>query len=403
MSNNFLAVSTASRYSNYHSDYLTQMCRKGLLTCRQISKVWFISLESLEHYLKKQKKQAGLSKYEIERELVQLTENLSGESSFFIADKNYVDSDTASKISSYNRDYLTQLARSGDIKAKKIGKVWFFEEESLRKHMERQKRSDLRAGQTVDAVAKSARTLAETKEELFSYEAEKQEELLPKLTEREQKVPIRLTRSNSKLQIHHDSINKRVREETQRAVALKTDLSVKSTDEYPDKNSQLSDSANKLGVVPRPSDATYKKLSAEQNTVNTDSNNSSSREKKILNPKRKLKPEKVLQRQALAVYRQLDIDLSEVKTSTSISSYANNSANKIFSIRTNTEKDKRALDIDKHLHQVKPKSNGMSIVTEFILTNLSGLFIFISLLLLLYTNLLIIGVFDIPRRSFSAF
>ncbi len=403
MNNNFLAVSTASRYSNYHSDYLTQMCRKGSLTCRQISKVWFISLESLENYLKKQKKQAGLSKYEIERELVQLNENLSGESSFFIADKNYVDSDTASKISSYNRDYLTQLARSGDIKAKKIGKVWFFEEESLRKHMERQKRSDLRSGQTVDSTTKSRKTLAETKEELFSYEAEKQEELLPKLTEREQKVPIKVSRANNRLQIHNDSINKRVREEKQRTVALKTDFSVKSTEEHPDKNSQLSVSANKLGMVPKTSNATYKKLSTDQNPINTSSNNSPSREKALNLKKTNIKKAKRRQHshkiKRHVVYRQLEIDLTESE------SYGNKKPAKIAYY-----KSRKKIAVNNLLSEpVNPgfytgeNSVSESFIKDMLLSNLTVIFIFLSLLILLYINLLSFGIFDLPYRSYSAF
>ena len=137
MYKNFLSVADASRFSGYHSDYLTQMCRKGTLLCRQISKVWFVSLDSIIKYLDLHKKASVLSKESIGDRLVQINESINGNSSFFIKSRKYVDSDTASRFSSYNRDYLTQLARSGDIVAKKAGKVWFFEEDSIYKHMHR--------------------------------------------------------------------------------------------------------------------------------------------------------------------------------------------------------------------------------------------------------------------------
>ena len=402
MNNNFLAVSTASRYSNYHSDYLTQMCRKGLLTCRQISKVWFISLGSLENYLKRQKKQAKLSKYEIERELVQLNENLSGESSFFIADKNYVDSDTASKISSYNRDYLTQLARSGDIKAKKIGKVWFFEEESLRKHMQRQKRSDLIAEQAVSVAIRSTETLAEKKKALFSYEAEKQEELLPNLTEREQKVPIRVARSDSELQIHNDSINERVREEMQRSIALKSDAFGADAKERPDKNSILSSLGGETGRASSksPTSVSSKKgLLTEQSSINTSLDNSSSRDNLINRKKANIKQAKRQQYghkiKKHVVYRQLEIDLTEEKVH-------KNSASVIV-VKKTQERESFLDTADSKFPARRKHSIDALFVADLFLSNLTLIFIFLSLLILLYINLLSFGIFDLPYRSYSAF
>ncbi len=133
--NRFLVVSKAAELSSYHSDYLTQLCRKKQLLCRRISKVWFVDFSSLDNYLKQNAKSWIKPYNELSVNFIEIIEDFSGKLSIFIDGIEYINSTQASHISSYNRDYLTQLARSGEIQAKKMGKVWFFSLPSLQKHI----------------------------------------------------------------------------------------------------------------------------------------------------------------------------------------------------------------------------------------------------------------------------
>ena len=119
----YLPISYATKYSGYNSDYLTQLCRSGKLLCSQISKVWFLDVDALLDYLKNNDKYPDSN---INSDwIVGINPKISGANSFFIEGREYVDTYTASKLTSYNRDYITQLARKREIRAKKLGKVWF--------------------------------------------------------------------------------------------------------------------------------------------------------------------------------------------------------------------------------------------------------------------------------------
>ncbi len=44
----YISASRASKIIGYNSDYIGQLCRKGLLDCRRIGRSWFVSEESLQ-------------------------------------------------------------------------------------------------------------------------------------------------------------------------------------------------------------------------------------------------------------------------------------------------------------------------------------------------------------------
>jgi len=214
----YLPVVAASQYSGYNPDYLTQMCRKKQLLCKQISKVWFISLNSLNKYLKTLDKHPVMDVKLLSLPEVDIVENMNSSFELRIKDELYLDSTTASKLSSYNRDYLTQLARSGDVKSIKLGKVWFFSQKSLLKHMRRAKNAHSHSGDTdnIERVDISIHTHHnETKKvnKRFIYEKEEIGEFIPKLkpvqsnnkhTNNTQVRHIPINRKRLGLQIHNN-------------------------------------------------------------------------------------------------------------------------------------------------------------------------------------------------------
>lgn len=52
----------------------------------------------------------------------------------FFEEKKYISASRASKLIGYNSDYIGQLCRKGSLTCRRIGRVWFVEEESLKNH-----------------------------------------------------------------------------------------------------------------------------------------------------------------------------------------------------------------------------------------------------------------------------
>ncbi len=123
----YISVVDAAKLSKYNPDYITQLCRSGALSCVSISSVWFVSLESLKKYLN----QRGKKIVDSETCLLVEPASINNNQSFLINGEEYCSTDYAAKISDYNRDYITQLARSGNIRAVKISKVWFVSKDDI--------------------------------------------------------------------------------------------------------------------------------------------------------------------------------------------------------------------------------------------------------------------------------
>ena len=165
----FLSVSDAAKSSGYNPDYLTQLCRKNELDCKQISKVWFISFDDLQNFLQKNKK-----KFKFEpksNDFVYISKSLSTNlDSFYINGDEFLDTERASELSGYNRDYITQLARKGEIIARKLGKVWFVR----KKDFEQKEKSNQK---TIISVNRDSKN----KKDAFSYESDINNEPIPKI------------------------------------------------------------------------------------------------------------------------------------------------------------------------------------------------------------------------------
>jgi len=125
----YLPVTYAAKYSGYHADYITQLCRSSKLSCKSISKVWFVELTAIDKLIAtrgKSPKEVDLNSW-----VVGINPSMTGADSFFINGREYVDTHLATKLSGYTRDYISQLARSNEIPARKLGKVWFVDRLAL--------------------------------------------------------------------------------------------------------------------------------------------------------------------------------------------------------------------------------------------------------------------------------
>ena len=73
--------------------------------------------------------------------------------SLVIDEKIYISSRRASEIAVYSKDYVGQLCREGKLVCKRINRLWWVEENSIRKHVAEAMKSNHTSFRSVDAVS----------------------------------------------------------------------------------------------------------------------------------------------------------------------------------------------------------------------------------------------------------
>ncbi|MBI4088392.1 hypothetical protein HY418_03395 [Candidatus Kaiserbacteria bacterium] len=116
----------ASEISGYAQDYIGQLSRSALIEARRVGGLWYVSMPSLDSY----KSKADL----YVPEPPQTTVSSAPDSLLMFDGKDYISAVRASQISSYNPDYVGQLARSGKILSRQIGNRWYVDREGLLAH-----------------------------------------------------------------------------------------------------------------------------------------------------------------------------------------------------------------------------------------------------------------------------
>ncbi len=182
----FFSVDTVAENTDYTQDYLIRLCKNETLDCRKISRVWFVSKESIENYVKEQGNHAHFKS----KDILHISEAPGGDARVFLDGMEYVDVKAAESISGYSRDYLTQLAREGALDAKKISTAWFLSRQSLLDH------------KTRNLSEKTKRNHKNTK---YMYSAEELEEDIPNIAKKASKsieTHVSESEQEHKLQIH---------------------------------------------------------------------------------------------------------------------------------------------------------------------------------------------------------
>ncbi len=202
----YLAVVDASRVSGYNSDYLTQLCRKNKLNCIRKAKVWFVNFNDLLNYIHKSgKTPPDLNQSELRERLLTVRPSMGGAVVFSISGRDYISSDEAAKISGYNRDYLTEMARDNEIPARKLGKIWFFDKTFITGMSKRDKYDNKETEKMLvtHKVAqkhffKKDKEVSEREVKIFNYITENLSESIPRLDNRKKKdVPIKKVKQNT--------------------------------------------------------------------------------------------------------------------------------------------------------------------------------------------------------------
>lgn len=115
----------ASEISGYKQDYIGQLARVGSIEAQRIGGLWYVNMDSLESYKKKSENQTPVPprKQEVDQDTLISFEG-----------RDYISSGRASKITGYNADYVSQLARSDKILSKQVGNRWYLDREGLIAH-----------------------------------------------------------------------------------------------------------------------------------------------------------------------------------------------------------------------------------------------------------------------------
>ena len=198
---NYMSSKRAAQSTGYAQDYIGQLARGGLIDAQRVGGLWYVSLDSLNGYQKNA---------EAYKPVVPGPKQASDIDSIVSFDgKDYISASRAAKLTSYNQDYVGQLARGGKILSRQIGNRWYVEREGLLAHKS-QKDSMLAAvqsesvGLVLPKAPERAQLTYQHDEPLLTYTSDNRD-LMPVLEKKadpiarelgqEYNIPIRIVRA----------------------------------------------------------------------------------------------------------------------------------------------------------------------------------------------------------------
>lgn len=125
----YLTTEEAAQTAGYTIDYVGQLCRNKKIACTRVSGHWFVERENFHAYLQSN----GIQPRDVntgEESSAQVT----GDGVVMHDGVEYISTARAADLTGYTQDYVGQLARSGEVAARKVGRRWFTAREALLKH-----------------------------------------------------------------------------------------------------------------------------------------------------------------------------------------------------------------------------------------------------------------------------
>ncbi len=130
----YVTSSRAAQLSGYSQDYVGQLCRGESIECKRVSGEWRINLETLLAYKQRFNPETIESRTTRPETELDLDTNDNHQDTITEGEDTYISSSIAAKKTGYSQDYIGQLARSGAVPAKKVGRKWFIEQDALQEH-----------------------------------------------------------------------------------------------------------------------------------------------------------------------------------------------------------------------------------------------------------------------------
>ena len=147
----YLPASSVALQVGYTVDYVTRLARTGEVLAKKVGRQWHVEPESVRKFAEKAKslseqrtaKLRAIRKREYRARQQKLQEKkksastysgiTSGQAvaSFLVDTEVFTPATAAAKSVGYTADYVTRLARTGAITAKKVGRQWHVNPDSL--------------------------------------------------------------------------------------------------------------------------------------------------------------------------------------------------------------------------------------------------------------------------------
>lgn len=186
----YISSKRASEMSDYSQDYIGQLARSGAIDAKRLSGLWYVSFDSLQAH--KAKAESYVPQPPHKKSNPQT--HKPADTSISFDGRSYISSARAAKITGYNPDYVTQLAREGKILSKQVGNRWFIDQEGVVAH--KKEKDALLASVQVESVGlqkASVHIPAEKKSEgeslsPITYFKEEERDLMPRLEKSSQNI-----------------------------------------------------------------------------------------------------------------------------------------------------------------------------------------------------------------------
>lgn len=122
----YVSSKRASDVSGYAQDYIGQLARSGQIQARRVEGLWYVYMDSLDGYKNQSNDPKNDSSGSLNQEESDLPVSFDG--------NDYISANRASKITGYNQDYIGQLARTGKVLSRQIGKRWYIDQSAIIAH-----------------------------------------------------------------------------------------------------------------------------------------------------------------------------------------------------------------------------------------------------------------------------
>ena len=142
----YVSSKRASQITGYAQDYIGQLARSGQVDAKRMGGLWYISMPSLEAY----KTLPDSSKSVSRPDATPISAENEKDVYVSFDGRDYISANRVSKITGYNQDYVGQLARSGKVLSRQVGKRWYIDRDAILTH--KKEKDDLLAAVQSEAV-----------------------------------------------------------------------------------------------------------------------------------------------------------------------------------------------------------------------------------------------------------
>lgn len=129
-----ISTTKASELSGYSKDYIGQLCREDKIECRRVSGHWYVNEDGLKRYQENGTEEDVKEKNDTNRSTHGMKIGNVRDDTFSYDGIEYIATSRAADLTGYAQDYIGQLARGGEIEARKVGRRWFVGKKSLVEH-----------------------------------------------------------------------------------------------------------------------------------------------------------------------------------------------------------------------------------------------------------------------------